>query len=255
MSRVVFVLFSLLALLSGCASKPKDPDSSLPKGFRQTAQSRYLTPKAKVGWSYKLARESEAGKAWTHFAVVAETEATRTLEIEFSEHEGFVQALEVDKADGKVKRAVIGRDSGKTIEIKIGADSGGVTEKGEETLKVAGGEFKTRHVVADGVTKWVAVGPPVAGATVREESPTKRDLTRVGSQEPLEISGRRLDPRVLTYSDESRVWWSSDEMIQALNGGRVRTQEGTSKTSIQSLGTEAKPRVTWPKAKEKEKAR
>jgi hypothetical protein len=252
MSRFAVVLFSLLALVTGCASKPKDTESKLPKGFQQSPLSRCSTPKAKVGWSVKFSRETPAGKAWTHFAVVAETETTRTLEIEVSEHEGYIQALEVQKTDGKVTRAVIAGEGGKTVEVKIGGDTGGVTEKGEETLKVAAGEFKTRAVLVNGVTKWVALGPPIAGATVREESPTKRDLARVGSQEPLEISGRRLDPRVLTYSDKSRLWWSSDPMIQALNAGLVRTQEGETKTAVQSLGTNAKPRVTWPAAKSKD---
>jgi hypothetical protein len=260
MSRIALTLVSLLlALSAGCKSKPAAPevDKSIPAAFRAGAPARYLVPEAKVGWAVKVSHETTSGetttKSWTHLAVVAETEETLTLELELSAHEGYVEALEVSKKDGKVKRAALAKLEGKSKKLKVMTKDPGALSEGEvETLKVKAGEFKVKKLTGQGVTLWAASEGKVAGATVKEESPTKRELVRVGSKEPLEISGRRLDPRVLTYDDESRVWWSEDAVVKALNGGRVRTQRKDFKSSVVSISTKAKARVEWPGAASKD---
>jgi len=257
MSRIALVLVSALLVLSaGCKSKPATPevDKSIPIAFRAGAPARYPAPKAKPGWAIKVSHEVTSGdttvKSWTHVAVVAETEETLTLELELSAHEGYVEALEVNKSDGKVKRAALTKVGDKSKKLPVmSKDSGALSEGEVETLKVKAGEFKVKKISGQGLTLWAASEGKVKGASVKEEAPLKRELVRVGSKEPLEISGRRLDPRVLTYDDKSRIWWSEDAVIKALNGGQVRSQREGFKSSVVSISTKAKARVEWPGAK------
>jgi len=263
MSRIALALAALaLAFGAGCKSKPAGPevDKSIPLAFRAGAPARYPAPDAKPGWAVKVSQEVVSGdsttKSWTYLAVVAETPETLTLELELSAHEGYVEALEVSKKDGKVKRAALVKVGGKSKKLPVMTKDPGALSEGEvETLKVKAGEFKVKKYTGQGLTLWAASEGKVKGATVKEEAPFKRELVRVGSKEPLEISGRRLDPRVLTYDDESRVWWSEDAVIKALNGGRVRTQRAGFKSSVVSISTTAKARVEWPGAKPAEAAK
>lgn len=255
MTRITLILGALALLSStGCKSKPAAPavDTSLPAAFRAGAPARYPLPEAKVGWGLKVSQEVTSGdttsKSWTTLAVVAETEETLTLELELSAHEGYVELLEVSKADGTVKRAALAQLEGESKKLKL-LKGGALTQGEVESLTVKAGEFKVRKQSGQGVTLWTASEGEVAGATIKEEAPQKRELVRVGSKEPLEISGRRLDPRVLTYDDESRVWWSEDALIRALNGGRVRTQREGFKSAVVSVTTQAKARAEWPGAK------
>ncbi len=261
MSRIVLALVSALLVLSaGCKSKPAAPevDKSIPLAFRAGAPARYPAPKAKPGWALKVSQEVVSGDttttSWTHLAVVAETEETLTLELELSAHEGYVEALEVSKSDGKVKRAALVKVGGKSKKLAVMTKDPGSLSEGEvETLKVKAGEFKVKKYTGQVLTLWAASEGQVKGAPIKEEAPLKRELVRVGSKEPLEISGRRLDPRVLTYDDKSRIWWSEDAVIKALNGGRVRTQREGFKSAVISISTKAKARVEWPGANQDEK--